>query len=76
MYLMVRIVIRLLHQRVEIPTMILGHYGDTVSEYASKNLIKEVDVQVSAVIFKNPNILGDAIPICRLHHSEIRRNPP
>ena len=36
----------------------------TLSEYASKNLIKEVDVQVSAVIAKNPNVLGDAIPIC------------
>ena len=41
-----------------------GHYDDLISEYASKNLIKEVDVQVSAVIAKNPNILGDAIPIC------------
>jgi hypothetical protein len=28
-----------------------------LSEYASKNLIKEVDIQVSAVIAKNPNIL-------------------
>jgi hypothetical protein len=35
-----------------------------LSEYASKNLIKEVDVQVSAVVAKNPNTLGDAIPIC------------
>ena len=35
-----------------------------VSEYASKNLIKEVDVQVSAVIAENANILIDAIPIC------------
>ena len=35
-----------------------------VSEYASKNLTKEVDVQVSAIIAKNPNILGDAISVC------------
>ena len=35
-----------------------------VSEYASKNLNKEVEVQVSAVIAKNRNILGDAIPNC------------
>ena len=41
-----------------------GHYDDLISEYASKNLIKEVDIQVSALIAKNPNILGDAIPIC------------
>jgi hypothetical protein len=61
---MVRIAIRLIHRLVEIPTMVSGHYDDTVSEYASKNLIKEVDIQVSAVISKNPNILGDAIPIC------------
>ena len=38
-----------------------AHYDDLVSEYASQNLIKEVDVQVIA---KNSNILGDAIPIC------------
>ena len=40
--------------------------GSTLSEYASKNLVKEVDVQVSAVIAKNSNnsILSDAIPIC------------
>jgi serine/threonine protein phosphatase PrpC len=61
---MVRIAIRLTYRLVEIPTMVSGHYGETVAEYASKNLIKEVDVQVSAVISKNPNILGDAIPIC------------
>jgi hypothetical protein len=44
--------------------MASGHYDDLVSEYASKNLIKEVDVQVSAVIAENANILIDAIPIC------------
>ena len=44
--------------------MVSGHYDGRVSEYASKNLIKEVDVQVSAVIAKNSNILDDAIPIC------------
>ena len=49
---------------VEIPSMVSGHYDEMVSEYASKNLMKEVDVQVSAVIAKNPNILGDAIPNC------------
>ena len=49
---------------VEIRAMVSGHYDCLVSEYASKNLIKEVDIQVSAVIVKNPNILGDAIPIC------------
>jgi hypothetical protein len=41
-----------------------GHYDGRVSEHASKNLIKDVDIQVAAVIAKNPNILGDAIPIC------------
>ncbi|KAF8523957.1 phosphatase 2C-like domain-containing protein [Hysterangium stoloniferum] len=41
-----------------------GHYDARVSEYASKNLIKEVDVRISAVIAENPNTLGDAIPIC------------
>ena len=41
-----------------------GHYDHMVSEYASKNLMEEVNVQVSAVISKNPNILGEAIPIC------------
>ena len=40
-------------------SMVSGHYDEMVSEYASKNLMKEVDVQVSAVIAKNPNILGD-----------------
>ena len=49
------------HQLV---TMVSGHYDDLVSEYASKNLIKEVDVQVSAIIAKNPNILRETIPIC------------
>ena len=46
--------------------MVSGHYDSMVSEYASKNLIKEVDVQVFAVISKNanPNILIDAIPNC------------
>ena len=44
--------------------IISGHYDDYVSEHASKNLIREVDVQVSDLISKNPNILGDAIPIC------------
>ena len=32
--------------------------------YYSKNLIKEVDVQVSAIFAKNPNILHETIPIC------------
>ena len=41
-----------------------GHYDVHVSEHASKNLIKEVDVQVSDLISKNPNILGDTIPKC------------
>ena len=31
---------------------------------ASKNVIKEVDVQASAVIAKNPNIIDDALPTC------------
>ena len=44
--------------------MVSGHYDQMLSEYASKNLMKEVDVQVSAVIAKNPNILGDALPNC------------
>ena len=53
--------IRLKHQLV---MMVSGHYDDLVSEYASKKLIKEVDVQVSAIIAKNPNILRETIPIC------------
>ena len=61
---MVRIAIRLTHQFAGIPTMVSGHYDDLVSEYASKNLIKEVDIQVSAVISKNANILGETIPTC------------
>ena len=61
---MVRIAIRSTQRPVEIQTMVSGHYDHMVSEYASKNLIKEVDVQVSAVIAKNPNNLGDAMPIC------------
>ena len=53
------------HRLVEIPLAASGHYDDLISEYASKNLIKEVDVQVSAVIAKNSNhIFGDAIPNC------------
>ena len=44
--------------------MVSGHYDSSLSAYASKYLIKEVDIQVSAVIAKNPNILGDAIPDC------------
>ena len=43
--------------------MVSGHYDDYVSEHASKNLIKEVDVQVSDLISKNPNILGDTTSI-------------
>ena len=41
-----------------------GHYDYLTSEYASKYLIKEVDIQVSAVIGKNPKILGETIPTC------------
>ena len=44
--------------------MVSGHYDSSLSAYASKYLIKEVDIQVSAVIAKNLNILGDAIPDC------------
>ena len=44
--------------------MVSGHYDGRVSEHASKNLIKEVDVQISDLIAKNPNTLGDTIPIC------------
>ena len=54
---------------LKIPTTVSGHYDDLVSEYASKNLIKEVDVQISAVIAKNPNVL-DAIPICLVNTIE------
>ena len=42
--------------------MVPGHYDEMVSECASKNPMKEVDIQVSAVIAKNPNNLGEAIP--------------
>ena len=41
-----------------------GHYVDLVSYYISKHLIKEVDIQVSAVIDKNPKILRETIPTC------------
>ena len=41
-----------------------GHYDYLTSEYASKYLIKEVDIQVSAVIGKNPKILPETIPTC------------
>jgi hypothetical protein len=41
-----------------------GHYDDMLSEYASKNLMHEVDVNISAVIANNPNTLADAIPTC------------
>ena len=61
---MVRIIICLTHRLVDILTMISGHYDDLLSEYASKSLIKEVDVHVSAVIAKNSNIFDDVIPIC------------
>ena len=44
--------------------MVSGHYDGRVAEHASINLMKEVDVQISAVIAKNPSIPGDAIPIC------------
>jgi len=46
--------------------MVSGHCDYYVSETASKNLMKEVDVQVSAVIAKNPNILDlcNVIPVC------------
>ncbi|KAF8512593.1 phosphatase 2C-like domain-containing protein [Hysterangium stoloniferum] len=60
-----------------------GHYDDHVSEYASKNLIKEVDIRITAEIGKNQNNLGDAIPIClvdtiqnfdaTLHHTLIEK---
>ena len=61
---MVHTAISIDNQLVEMSMMVSGHYDDYVSEHASKNLIKEVDVQVSDLIAKNPNILGDAIPIC------------
>ena len=61
---MVHTAISIDNQLVEMSMMVSGHYDDYVSEHASKNLIKEVDVQVSDLISKNPNILGDAIPIC------------
>ncbi|KAF8520661.1 phosphatase 2C-like domain-containing protein [Hysterangium stoloniferum] len=60
-----------------------GHYDDHVSEYASKNLIKEVDVRITAAIAKNENTLCDSIPIClvdtienfdaTLHHTLIKK---
>jgi serine/threonine protein phosphatase PrpC len=61
---MVRIAIRLTHRLVEMLLLVSGHYDDLVSEYASKYLMKEVDVQVSAVIAKNSNTLGETIPVC------------
>ena len=60
---MVRIAIRSTWL-VEMLMMVSGHYDDLVSEYASKNLMKEVDIQVSTVIAKSPDILGETIPIC------------
>ena len=44
--------------------MVSGHYDGRVAEHASKNLMKEVDIQISAVIANNSNIPGDAIPNC------------
>ena len=64
---MVCITICLTHWFAEILTMDSGHYDDLLSEYASKVLIKEIDVQVSAVIAKNSS---DAIPICLVNTIE------
>ncbi|KAF8520576.1 phosphatase 2C-like domain-containing protein [Hysterangium stoloniferum] len=60
-----------------------GHYDDHVSEYASKNIIKEVDVRITAAIAKNQNNLYDTIPIylintiqnfdATLHHTLIEK---
>ena len=50
----------------------LTHFRD-FQVYAPKNFIKEVDVQVSAVIAKNPNTLHETIPIClvdKYYHRE------
>jgi hypothetical protein len=41
-----------------------GHYDDMLSQYASKNLIHDVDANISAVIANHPDILADAIPFC------------
>ena len=60
---MVRITICFTHRLVEMKTLVSGRYDGRVSEYTSRTLIKEFDIQVSAVIAKNPNILDDAIPI-------------
>ena len=46
--------------------LVSGHYDDMVSDYASKNLIKEVDIQVSAVIAKNPKSLTKQYPFVSL----------
>ncbi|KAF8511671.1 phosphatase 2C-like domain-containing protein [Hysterangium stoloniferum] len=60
-----------------------GHYDGRVLEYASKHLIKEVDVRITAAIVKNENTLCDSIPIClidtienfdaTLHHTLIKK---
>ncbi|KIJ57153.1 hypothetical protein M422DRAFT_23252 [Sphaerobolus stellatus SS14] len=40
-----------------------GHYDITVSEYASKHLMKAVDERISTEIAKNSSTLDDTIPI-------------
>ena len=56
--------------------MVSGHYDHMASENASKNLLKEIDAQVSTAIAKNPNIiLGDAMPICLVDAIE-KFHPP
>ncbi|KAF8496902.1 phosphatase 2C-like domain-containing protein [Hysterangium stoloniferum] len=44
-----------------------GHYDGMVSEYASKNLMKEVDRRITAVIAEDLTTLYDIIPTCLVH---------
>ena len=41
-----------------------GHIGTYVSEYAARDLLKELDGRISAEMTKNPSVLDDAIPAC------------
>jgi pyruvate dehydrogenase phosphatase len=43
---------------------LVGHYDSYVSDYAARNLMKELDDRISVEIAKNPGTLDDTIPVC------------
>ena len=69
---MVRTAIRLTHRLVKALTMV-QITTMICCRNASKNLIKEVDVQASVVIAKNPNIIDDALPTCLIQVDIIQK---